>query len=232
MTTPTPTAFPGAGFDPNERRTDEPDMDTSRLEAFSDGVLAIVITLLVLGIEVPTSSAALGQALVRLWPSYLAYAVSFLLIGAIWVNHHAMFRYIVRADATLLVLNLLHLMVVAFMPFSTAVLAQAFLSGTDEPIAAAFYGAVLAVGGVFVNLMWRYATHDRRLLGAGVTDVQIQSINRRFLVGPALYAIATIVGLVAPWLALLLYVALIGFYLLLPARSHLQRPHNNAIGDT
>jgi NAD(P)-dependent dehydrogenase (short-subunit alcohol dehydrogenase family) len=122
------------------------DADTSRLETFSDGVLAIVITLLVLGIEVPPSSASLGHDLLALWPSYLAYGVSFLLIGAIWVNHHAMFRHIVRADGTLLVLNLLHLMVVAFMPFSTAVLAQAFLRGTDEPIAAAFYGAVLAVG--------------------------------------------------------------------------------------
>lgn len=209
------------------------DADTSRLETFSDGVLAIVITLLALGIEVPPASAALGQELLGLWPSYLAYAVSFLLIGAIWVNHHAMFRYIVRADGTLLVLNLLHLMVVAFMPFSTAVLAQAFLRGTDEPIAAAFYGAVLAVGGVFVNAMWRYAAHEHRLLGPGVTDAQIRSMDRRFLAGPVLYVIATIVGLVAPWLALLLYVTLIAFYLFLPARGNRDVPNSsNAQGDS
>lgn len=91
------------------RPRDASDADTGRLEAFSDGVLAIVITLLVLGIEVPPSARALGPELLALWPSYLAYGVSFLLIGAIWVNHHAMFRHIARADGPLLVLNLLHL---------------------------------------------------------------------------------------------------------------------------
>jgi uncharacterized membrane protein len=143
-----------------------------------------------------------------------------------------MFRHIARADGTLLVLNLLHLMVVAFMPFSTAVLAQAFLRGTDEPIAAAFYGAVLAVGGVFVNLMWRYAAHGRRLLEPGTTEAKIRSINRRFVVGPAIYVIATIVGLALPWLALVLYVGLIAFYLFLPARGERDLPNgSNAQGD-
>jgi uncharacterized membrane protein len=215
------------------RPRDVSDADTTRLEAFSDGVLAIVITLLVLGIEVPHSAGALGPALLALWPSYLAYGVSFLLIGAIWVNHHAMFRHIARADGTLLVLNLLHLMVVAFMPFSTAVLAQAFLTGTDEPIAAAFYGAVLAVGGVFVNVMWRYAAHGHRLLEPGITEAKISSINRRFLTGPVIYVIATIVGLAVPWLALVLYVRLIAFYLFLPAQGERNLPSgNSAQGDS
>jgi uncharacterized membrane protein len=210
-------------------------MDTSRLETFSDGLLAIAITLLVLGIQVPSTSSALGPELLRLWPPYLAYAVSFLLIGAIWVNHHEMFRHIERADGTLLVLNLLQLMVVAFMPFSTAVLAQAFLRGTDEPVAAAFYGAVLAVGGVFVNVMWRYAAHGRRLLGPSVTEAEVRSLGRRFLVGPVLYLVATFVGLAAPALALLLYVGLIAFYLVLPARGGAGTPDTNTIsaqGDT
>ncbi len=123
-------------------------MDTNRLETFSDGLFAIAITLLVLGIAVPPGGTALGRELLELWPSYFAYAVSFLGIGAIWINHHAMFRHIVRTDGTLLLLNLLQLMVVAFLPFSTAVLAEAFHRGTDEPIATAFYGATLAVLGV------------------------------------------------------------------------------------
>lgn len=77
-------------------------METTRLEAFSDGVIAIAITLLVLDIRVPPPGTSLGPELVRLWPSYLAYAVSFVVIGAIWINHHAMFRHIVRADGALL----------------------------------------------------------------------------------------------------------------------------------
>ena len=115
-------------------------MDTNRLEAFSDGVFAIAITLLVLEIKVPPPGTAFGMELFRLWPSYLAYVVSFLVIGAIWINHHAMFRHIVRVDDTLLLLNVLHLMLIAFLPFPTAVIAQAFHRGTDEPAAAAFYG--------------------------------------------------------------------------------------------
>jgi uncharacterized membrane protein len=98
-------------------------METNRLEAFSDGVFAIAITLLVLEIKVPPPGTALGAELLHLWPSYLAYVVSFLVIGAIWLNHHAMFQHIVRVDGMLLLFNILHLMPIAFLPFPTAVLA-------------------------------------------------------------------------------------------------------------
>src|SRR3954471_10166470 len=98
------------------RHLREVTVDTSRLETFSDGVFAIAITLLVLGIGVPPRGTALGPELLRLWPSYVAYAVSFLVIGAIWINHHAMFRHIVRVDGALLVLNIIQLMVFAFLP--------------------------------------------------------------------------------------------------------------------
>jgi uncharacterized membrane protein len=113
-------------------------VETSRLETFSDGVFAIAITLLILAIAVPPPGTALGRELLGLWPSYLAYGVSFLVIGAIWINHHALFRHIVRADGMLLLLNLLQLMAIAFLPFPTAVLAQAFHRGADEAIATAF----------------------------------------------------------------------------------------------
>jgi len=90
-------------------------VETNRLEAFSDGVFAIAITLLVLEIKVPPPNTALGAELLNLWPSYLAYVVSFLVIGAIWINHHAMFKHIVRVDGMLLLLNVLHLMLIAFL---------------------------------------------------------------------------------------------------------------------
>lgn len=188
-------------------------MDTTRLEAFSDGVFAIAITLLVLEIKVPPPDTALGAELLQLWPSYLAYVVSFLVIGAIWINHHAMFRHIVRVDGTLLLLNVLHLMLIAFLPFPTAVLAEAFHRGTDEPVAAAFYGGILTAIGIFVNAMWRYAAIGHRLLDPHLTAKKARQIGRRFLIGPSVYAIATVVALVAPWLALLIFVLLNVFYL-------------------
>ena len=112
-------------------------METNRLEAFSDGVFAIAITLLILEIKVPPA-ANLGNGLLQLWPSYLAYAISFVVIGAIWINHHAMFDWIDRVDQKLLLLNTLHLMFIAFLPFPTAVLAEALHSGLNQSTAAAF----------------------------------------------------------------------------------------------
>lgn len=173
-------------------------MDTNRLEAFSDGVFAIAITLLVLEIKVPLSNTALGAEFLQLWSSYLAYVVSFVVIGAIWINHHAMFQHIVRVDGTLLLLNVLHLMPIAFLPFPTAVLAEAFHRGTDEPVAAAFYGGILTVIGIFVNAMWRYAAYGYRLLDPHLTAKKVRQIGRQFIIGPIVYAIATVVELVMP----------------------------------
>ncbi|MEG4201279.1 TMEM175 family protein [Microcoleus sp. Pol12A5] len=188
-------------------------MDTTRLEAFSDGVFAIAITLLVLEIKVPPPDTALGAELLQLWPSYLAYAVSFLVIGAIWINHHAMFKHIVRVDGTLLLLNVLHLMPIAFLPFPTAVLAEAFHRGMDESVAAGFYGGILTLIGIFVNVMWRYAAHEYRLIDTRLTAKKVRKIRRLFLVGPIVYAIATAVALFAPWLAVLIFILLNLFYL-------------------
>jgi uncharacterized membrane protein len=204
-------------------------VETTRLEAFSDGVFAIAITLLVLEIKVPPPDTALGAALLQLWPSYLAYMVSFVVIGAIWINHHAMFQHIVRVDSTLLLLNVVHLMLIAFLPFPTAVLAEAFHRGTDEPIAAAFYGGILTVIGIFVTSMWRYAARGHRLLDPHLTAKKARQIGRQFLVGPIVYAIATVVALVAPWLALLIFVLLNVFYLW-PRRGHAIAP--SRIGDS
>jgi uncharacterized membrane protein len=188
-------------------------MSTDRLEAFSDGVMAIAITLLVLEITVPAHDRALGPALVALWPSYVAYIISFVVIGAIWINHHAMFRYIVRADGMLVLLNVLHLMLIAFLPFPTAVLADAFSRGSDELVAAAFYGGTLTLLGILINVMWRYAAHGHRLLGSHVSRGQARQMGRRYLVGPIGYAIATLAALMVPWLALAIFFFLNLFYL-------------------
>lgn len=187
-------------------------MGTARLEAFSDGVFAIAITLLVIAIEVP-AGGDLARELVRLWPSYLAYAISFLVIGAIWINHHGMFQHVVRTDNSFLVLNLLQLMAIAFIPFPTAVLARALSSGADERTAIAFYGATLFAVGIFVNLMWWYAALARRLLDKTLSDAEIRRIRRVFLVGPTVYAIAILAGLVEPWVAIAIFIGVNLFFL-------------------
>jgi uncharacterized membrane protein len=156
-------------------------MDTNRLEAFSDGVFAIAITLLVLEIKVPHSGEALGAELLSLWPSYFAYSVSFIVIGAIWINHHAMFDHIVRADHQILLLNTLQLMFIAFLPFPTAVLADALHNRADEAVATAFYGGTLAVIGVLVTAMWYYAAHEHRLLSESISRDEARRFGRRFL---------------------------------------------------
>lgn len=188
-------------------------MDTNRLEAFSDGVFAIAITLLVLDIKVPPSGVAVGRALLNLWPSYLAYAVSFIVIGAIWINHHAMFERVTRTDQMFLLLNILFLMLIAFLPFPTAVLAQALHDRANEPLVTAFYGGTLTVIGLLVNIKWRYAAHNHKLLRSGLSAEEIRRHGRTLAVGPTSYGVTTLIALLVPWLALACFVAINVFFL-------------------
>lgn len=190
----------------------EPLPDTGRVQTFSDGVFAIAITLLVLEIRVPRHTDHLLHDLGRLWPSYLAYVVSFLLIGLVWANHHVMFDHIRLADRLLLFLNTLLLLDVAFLPFVAAVLAASLRDGTGQPVAVALYGGTLAIGGVFFNAIWEHARRDHRLLGESITPQAAQGVSRRFLLGPALYAIAACVGYAVPALGIALFAALILVY--------------------
>src|SRR5438046_10755040 len=142
---------------------------TARLEAFSDGVFAIAITLLIIEVHVPghEHAATRGHELLRLWPSYLGYLTSFLSIGVMWINHHYVFELIARVDRTMLLLNMLLLMMIAFVPFPTAVLAQ-FVE-TDGARAAAFlYGATMSLTAITYFAWWRYASAGRRLIGGEV----------------------------------------------------------------
>lgn len=187
-------------------------MRTTRLEAFSDGVFAIAITLLVIEIQPPEDTAHLQRYLVDLWPSYLAYVISFLLIGLVWANHHAMFDYITTADRPLLFLNTLLMMNVAFLPFVAAVLAASFRSGEGQRTAVVLYGATLVVGGIFFNAIWQYARRGHGLLGPNIAPAQARAVGRRFLLGPILYALGTVLGAVLPVLGVAVYALLILFY--------------------
>ncbi|MBA2712872.1 MAG: DUF1211 domain-containing protein, partial [Rubrobacteraceae bacterium] len=119
-------------------------MSTNRTEAFSDGVFAIAATLLVLELKIPhAESGGLLGALLEQWPSYATYVVSFLTIGIIWVNHHAILDRTRRVNRALLFINLIFLMVVAAIPFPTAVFADYLKEGHDERLAAAIYGGTM-----------------------------------------------------------------------------------------
>jgi uncharacterized membrane protein len=189
--------------------------ETSRIEAFSDGVFAIAITLLIIEIHVPSREHAesLGHELLRTWPSYLGYLTSFLTIGVMWINHHHVFDLIDRVDRTMLLLNTLLLMMIAFVPFPTAVLAQ-FIETDGARAAAVLYGATLTLTALNYFVWWRYASSGRRLIAPEVPDDVVADITRAYTPGILLYGGAALVAFLEPWLSAALYLAIAAFYAL------------------
>jgi uncharacterized membrane protein len=166
-------------------------VSTNRLETFADGVFAIAATLLVLEIQLPGED--IGQGLLDLWPSYFAYALSFLSIGIMWVNHHVVLSYTREADRIFLFINLFLLMAIAFVPFPTELFAEHIgKEGARE--AALAYGLTFVVIAIFFQLFWQYAY--RRLLRPDADRREVSGINRSYLPGVPMYAAATLVALV------------------------------------
>lgn len=172
--------------------------ESSRLEAFSDGVIAVAITLLVLTIKVPVadtsggplpSDSELWPKLADEWPTLLAFATSFLTVGIIWINHHRLFHYIKRTDTGLLLLNLLLLFVIVFIPVPTSLLAE-YLGHLDQHAAAQIYSGTLLALACCFNLVWRYATYRGRLLGKDADMRAVAAISRQYIFGPLLYILA------------------------------------------
>ncbi len=189
------------------------DTGTTRLETFSDGVFAIAATLLVLEFSVTSGDAHdLGSALLHLWPSYLAYATSFITIGIIWMNHHTCVSTMARADRTLLFLNLLLLMIVAFLPFPTKLVAE-HLQKPGEQAAVYAYAATFVVMAVIYNVWWRYASTGRRLIAEGVPDSLVRAISQAFNPGVPIYALTFVVAIFSPLASVFLTFAIAAFYL-------------------
>jgi TMEM175 potassium channel family protein len=175
-------------------------MSKGRLEAFSDGVFAIAITLLVLDIPVPkVEHGGLADALLDEWPSYAAYVVSFAIIGIIWVNHHAVFGYVRRADRGLLFLNLNLLLWVVVIPWTTSLLAEYMQAGgADERTAALVYSLTMTFMGISFGGMWLYITRRRGVGAVGrLTPAEVHSRTRRFVIGAPLYALTIGLALVS-----------------------------------
>ena len=186
--------------------------DPARLVAFSDAVIAIAVTLLVLEIRPPHDTRHLLHGLATLWPSYLAYGVTFMLIGQIWANHHVMFDHIRRADRLVLFLNTLLLMDLALMPFTASVLAQAFRDGHGEGTAVVLHGIAFELAAVLFNVIWWHARRDRRLLTDTIDSAGVTAIARRFQLALAWIATGTLLGALLPPLGVAVIAAFIPYY--------------------
>jgi uncharacterized membrane protein len=194
-------------------------MSTARLEAFSDGVIAVAITLLVLDIRVPEVSHGLGHALLRQWPSYAAYVTSFATIGIIWINHHAMVSRLRQADHAILGLNLLLLMSVAVLPFATDLMALYLKRSEGQHLAAAIYSGAFLMMGIFFFLEQRHillAKH--RYLRQELPLPRRRLILRRAFAGLGPYALATALAPVSSYVTLAICAAVAAYYAL-PAAS-------------
>ncbi len=195
--------------------------ETARIEAFSDGVFAIAITLLILEIKVPQpASGPLGAQLARQWPSYISYVISFSFIGIMWINHHRLFNHIRRSNHGLMIFNMLLLLGVTFVPYPTSVLA-AYLGKPDQRLAAMFYNGTYFFIAVFFNLLWRHAKSAKdRLFGNEVDSAAIQEIDRRYAVGLSAYAVCAVLAWWNVTASLALNVALALFFALPHASVH------------
>jgi uncharacterized membrane protein len=182
--------------------------ETGRVEAFSDGVFAIAITLLVLDIQMPERAFEdLWAGFADQWPSYLAYVTSFLAIGAVWLQHHGLFSCLRLVDSHVMRLNLALLLVVSFLPFPTGVMADAItVSRHAERAAVVVYGVTLLVISLLVRALWHHVSTNRELLHADTTDSVIARVEGRRWPRVGLVGAATILGiLVLPRLAVFAY---------------------------
>ncbi len=191
-------------------------MSTNRLEAFSDGVFAIAITLLVLDIDVPgPGSGHLGRELLAQWPQYAAYAISFLTIGVIWINHHASFSRLASVDHSILIWNLFLLMAVAILPFTTSLMATYLKEGSGESLAAAVYaGSFLLMGAVFGAANHHIYINRAYLLNEEIPEAGRRRTLRNARLGQIPYALATALAFVSPYITLALCAATAVYYAL------------------
>src|SRR5438270_1551947 len=192
-----------------------PHLSKGRIEAFSDGVIAIAITLLVLDIHVPEprAGASLAHRLAVQWPSYAAYVISFVTIGIIWINHTAMLRRLVAVDHSLLFLNLILLLTIGVLPFSTALMAAYLKEMHGEKLAAAVYGGSFLLMALAFFAMQQHILRARaHLLREHLTPHVRRAVLRRNFAGVVPYAFAAAAAAVTPYLTLAICAAIAVFY--------------------
>jgi uncharacterized membrane protein len=192
-------------------------VSTGRLESFSDGVIAVAATLLVLNVAVPLVGAhdSLAHALGDQWHVYLAYAVSFITIGIIWINHHVVFSRLRIADHAILMLNLLLLLWIALLPFATSLMTGYLRRGHGQHLAAAVYaGMFLLMSLTFATLNWFILFRRTALLRVDLSRDERRRILTRFVTGLIPYALAMALAPVSPYITLAICGGVAAFYAL------------------
>jgi uncharacterized membrane protein len=170
---------------------DEPgSLSKGRIEALSDGVFAIAMTLLVLTIGQPVDYRHLAHDLLARWPSVAAYAVSFIVIGIMWLNHHAIFSQLARVDRGVVYLNFLLLLTVVFIPYPTGVFGEALRRGEGARVAAVAYSLTMAVNAYSWAALWLYASSGRRLLDGALPEAERGRATVLFLIGTVMYTLS------------------------------------------
>jgi uncharacterized membrane protein len=187
----------------------------ARLEAFADGVFAIAATLLILNVDgqIPGDVGNLGASILHIWPSYLAYAVSFVTIGIMWVNHHTVMAQIDRTDRRFLFANIGLLMCIAFVPFPTRLVAE-HIRGDGARDAALVYGFTMVATAIMFSVTWFYASLGGRLLRRDANPAVVSGISRSYLPGPWIYLVATLLAYASPTASVLAFLAIAVFYVL------------------
>jgi uncharacterized membrane protein len=190
-------------------------LSPARLETFADGVFAIAATLLILSVDgaVPGGEGLLGEQLTHAWPSYVAYAVSFVTIGIMWINHHTVMAQVDHVDRRFLVATIGLLMCIAFVPFPTRLVAEHVRDSSARDAALA-YGFTLTITACFFSIVWFYAARGRRLLRRDADPRTVAGLSRSYLPGPWIYLTATLVAFASATASVVLYLAIAAFYVL------------------
>ena len=182
--------------------------ETGRIEAFSDGVFAVAITLLVFDLKVPTTTAldaisvaGLANALSQQWPSYLAFVTSFATILIMWVSHHSIFKMVYKSDSPFLFANGLLLMLVTVVPFPTSLVSE-YLTTPAAATACAVYAGLFVLINIAYNLLWWTASHNRSLLNPDVSPAQVKIHARSIYFGFPIYLLATLLAFLNPYLTI------------------------------
>jgi uncharacterized membrane protein len=194
-------------------------LPANRLETLGDGVFAIAMTILVLGIQVPqVSEAGLLHSLRVLWPKLASYALSFVMLGVLWIGHYYQFHYIRRTDRTLIWLDLFFLLTITFLPFGAGVLGDHY----EDHVAVAMYGATILASGTALLLHWNHATKTPGLVRPELTPEMNASLRKRIIVGMAATALSIAIGLVETRISLVAFLVMPILYML-PTRMERER---------
>src|SRR3954451_11582161 len=182
--------------------------ETARLEAFSEGVLAIAITLLVLDIPIPSGDRDLGVQLRQNWPHFVAFVTAFLTIAVMWANHHDLFRIIDKSDRGLMFANSFLLLTISFLPFSTAVLAEGMRShGSNRQASLLTYGGTMFVVAIAYNVVWR-AVRRRDLLRDDLSERTIHGVDRAYHMALVVYGAAMLLSFFNAWVSIAVWTGL------------------------